>query len=469
MVGDRSLEDDAMPRGVSRAALVLPVLAGLVLCLLAGPAWAGPWVDRAAGNLRDDPLYVNPSARPTLSPPGQEEVRARLAVVGTPVFVAILPGQALGEAGGDANRLAALVAASVGRPGTYLVVAGGEEGAGSNTLAKGQAAARAKVAFQRHPELAAATMDFIGRVEDAAGTPPATTAPPATPGQEDTDGNTVLVAVLAVAGVVALGVLLALGLENRSERRSIRRTTQFAEVKATAQEDLDALADDLGNLNVDLQAAETDNPRAVNQYTRAYEYLERAGQAFEQARSPADLAQVSSALESGRFSMAAARAMFERGTAPRRRPPCFFDTRHGPSVHDVGWEPPYGPPRPVPACQACMRQIASGVQPQPRRVRAGLRRVPFYEAPAHYESWFGGYFGGAAADLVAGFPLGNALDDGFVGGRHSSGGGYGYLPVSYADTGVLDSGGAITGERESDSGTITIQEDPDEDQSAGPR
>ena len=186
-----------MPRGVSRAALVLPVLAGLVLCLLAGlagPAWAGPWVDRAAGSLRDDPLYVNPSARPTLSLPDQERIRARLAVVGTPVFVAILPGQALGEAGGDANRLAALVAASVGRPGTYLVVAGGEEGAGSNTLAQGQAAARAKVAFQQHPELAAATMDFIGRVEDAAGTPPATTAPPAPPpGQQDTDGNTVLV------------------------------------------------------------------------------------------------------------------------------------------------------------------------------------------------------------------------------------------------------------------------------------
>jgi hypothetical protein len=178
---------------------------------------------------------------------------------------------------------------------------------------------------------------------------------------------------------------------------------------------------------------------------------------------------VSSALESGRYAMAAARAMFERRDPPRRRPPCFFDTRHGPSVHDVGWEPPYGPPRPVPACAACMNQIASGHQPQPRRVRTGLRRVPFYEAPPHFESWFGGYFGGAAADLVAGFPLGKALDDGFVGGRHSSGGGYGYLPVSYADTGVLDSGGAITGERESDSGTITIQEDPDEDQSTGER
>src|SRR5215218_5702997 len=169
------------------------VLAGLLLCLLAGPAWAGPWVDRTAGHLRDDPLYVHPAARPTLSQPDQEEIRARLALVGTPIFVAVLPGQALAEAGGNANRLAALVAASVRRPGTYLVVAGGEEGGGSNTLARGEAAGLARTAFRRNPDLAAATMDYIARVEDAAGTPPAT-APPAQPppGQEDTDGDTVL-------------------------------------------------------------------------------------------------------------------------------------------------------------------------------------------------------------------------------------------------------------------------------------
>jgi len=457
----------------ARRAAALPVLAGLVLCLLAGvagPAWAGPWVDRTAGNLRDDPLYVHPAARPTLSLPDQEKIRARLALVGTPIFVAVLPTQALAEAGGDATRLAALVGASVDRPGTYLVAAGGEEGAGSNTLARGAAADRAKVAFREHPALDAAILDFIGRVEDAAGTPPAT-APPAEPppGQEDADGDTVLTVLLAVAGVVALAVLLALARENRSARRSLRGVNQFAEVKAVAEEDLKALADDLGNLNVDLQAEQAGNPRAVNQYTRAYEQLERAEQAFERARSPDDIAQVSSALESGRFAMAAARTLFERRDPPKRRPPCFFDTRHGPSVNDVGWEPPTGPPRPVPACAVCMGLIAGGAQPQARRVRTGLHRVPFYDAPPHFESWFGGYFGGAAADLVAGFPLGKALDDGFVGGLNTSGGGYGYLPVSYADTGVLDSGGAITGERESDSGTITIMEDPDVDQSAGGR
>jgi hypothetical protein len=456
----------------ARPALALAALAGMVLCLLvvlAGPATAGPWVDRTAGQLRDAPLYVNPSARPTLTPVDRERISARLALAGTPIFVAVLPAQALAEAGGNANDLASQVAASVGKPGTYLVVAGAEEGAGSNTLDPGAAANRARAAFRENPELAAAIFDFIERVEDAAGTTPATAPPPEPPPGADPGGDTVLLVLLGAAAVVALAVGLALTLENRSEQRTLRSGVQLSEAKATSREDLDALASELRNLNVDLQAEEAGNPEAVNQYTRAYEYLERAEEAFDRASSPAHLAQVSSALESGQYAMAAARAMFERRDPPRRRPPCFFDTRHGPSVHDVGWEPPEGPPRPVPACRACMQQVANGVQPQPRRIRTALRRVPFYDAPPHFESWFGGYFGGAAADLVAGFPLGKALDDGFAGGHNTSGGGYGYLPVSFADTGVLDSGGAITGEQPSDSGTITIQEDPDEDQTAGAR
>src|SRR4029453_2278416 len=101
---------------------------------------------------------------------------------------------------------------------------------------------------------------------------------------------------------------------------------------------------------------------------------------------PSDLASVSGALESGRFALTAARALFEGRDPPKRRPPCFFDTRHGPSVNDVAWEPPSGPPRPVPACAACVRQIAGGVQPQPRPGRAGLRRVAFSDAPPRSRS-----------------------------------------------------------------------------------
>jgi hypothetical protein len=456
-------------RRVGRRAL--PVLAAALLgvAVTAAPAVAGPWVDRTTGSLRGDRLYVDPAARPTLTPAAAAQVRARIAATGTPVFMAVLPRQALAEAGGSAGRLAAMVAGSLSRPGTYLVVAGGRPGAGSDTLGQGEAAGLASAAFRRHPgDLRGAVLDFVGRVDRAAGVP-ATTAPPAEQPAADPDAaarDTALQLVLVLALLAALGVFASIAARHLGARRGIRRGQEAAEVRALAEEDYQALERDLRDLDVDLRAVEAEHPRAVNQYTRAYEQLERASEALERATTAEDVAPVSSALESGRFAMDAARAMFEGHEPPRRRPPCFFDTRHGTSVDDVGWEPPTGPPRPVPACAACMRSVATGIQPPPRRVRAGGRRVPFYEAPPHFESWFGGYFGGAAADLVGGFPLGKALDDGYVGGLNTFGGGYGHVPVSYADTGILDSGGAIIGEHESDAGTITIQENPDVDQSA---
>jgi hypothetical protein len=460
----------ALPR--RRAPLALLWALGVV-ALVAGPAAAGPWVDRTSGHLRDDPVYVHPDARPALSPAAAARVRARIAQTGTPVFVAVLPRQAAAEAGGDTGRLAALVAGSLGRPGTYLVVAGGRPGAGSDTLGRGEAAGLARSAFRRHRgDLGAAALDFVGRVDRAVGAPPPTTAPPRSGPARDADAatrETVLQVVLVVAALAALVVVADIAAKRLGRRRTLLRGQEFAEVRALVEEDLRALSDDLRNLDVDLRAVEAEHPRAVNQYTRAYEQLERASEAFERARTVEDVAPVSSALESGRFAMDAARALFEGREAPRRRPPCFFDTRHGTSVDDVGWEPEGAPPRPVPACSACMRSIASGVQPQVRRVRTGGRRVPFYEAPPYFESWFGGYFGGAAADLVGGLPLGKALDDGFVGGINTFGGGYGYLPVSYAETGIEDSGGALVGKGEADAGTITIQEDPDVDQDGGGR
>ena len=87
-----------------------------------------------------------------------------------------------------------------------------------------------------------------------AGCPATTTPAQPPPGQQDADGNTVLVVLLAVAGVVALSLLLALFRENRTERRSILRGHQFGEARSASEDDLNALADDLRNLNVDLQA-----------------------------------------------------------------------------------------------------------------------------------------------------------------------------------------------------------------------
>jgi hypothetical protein len=437
----------------SLAALLLA--AALLLWPLAAPAAAGRWVDQAAARLREDPVYVHPAAAAGLDRAALARLRARVAAASTPVYLAVLPGAARAEGGGSATRLAARVADATGFGGTYLVVAGGRPGAGSNTLPSGRAAAAASAAFGAHRgDLDAALLDFLDRVAPVGAAParPRRPAPTPVPLERATR------VVLALAVVAALAVLGNITLLNRSRQRLARRGLEFAEARVVAEEDLRALRNDLRGLEVDLRVEERENPEAVREYTAAYEAFERAAVAFERARTPEDLAPVSTALEAGRYSMLAASALFERRERPRRRPPCFFDTRHGPSVDDVGWEPPGGPPRPVPACSACMGMIASGVDAPVRKVRTGGRLVPFYEAPAHFESWFGGYFGGAAADLVAGFELGRALDDGFAGGLNTFGGGYGYLPVSYADTGMWDSGGATMGGQDTDMGTVTTQE-----------
>ena len=91
--------------------------------------------------------------------------------------------------------------------------------------------------------------------------------------------------------------------------------------------------------------------------------------------------------------MTSARSRVEGHGGLRRSAPAS-STQARPSVNDVGWIPTGAAPA-VPACAVCMRQVNDNVQPPARLVRAGGELVPFYHAPPHFESWFGGYFGGA--------------------------------------------------------------------------
>ncbi len=402
--------------------------------LLAGPAMAGPYVDKSAAALQRDPVYVDAAARRALPAASANALRAHVREAGTPVYLAVLPAAALREAGNDPNRLAAAVAAGLGRGGTVGVAAGNRTGAGSNTLDPGAATAAMSAAGGAHRgNLAATLTDFVDRVDQAAASElPFWERPLVRP----------VALLLGGLLVVIVGITV---LANSVRRRSRGRTTGFADVQALAHEDIVALGDDLRDLDVGMEA-ESESSQALRDHTRAHESFQQAVEAYERAHVPEDFAPVSTALEAGRYYLNVARARFEGGEALPRRPPCFFDARHGPSVDDVGWMPQNGPPRPVPACVSCMHSIASGVEPAARQVVAAGRRMPFYNAPPHFESWFAGYFGGAAASLVDGFPLGRALDDGYAGGLNTFGGGYGYLPVSYADTGVLDAGGADIGQ-----------------------
>jgi hypothetical protein len=103
--------------------------------------------------------------------------------------------------------------------------------------------------------------------------------------------------------------------------------------------------------------------------------------------------------------MASAESRLEGKEPPERRPACFFDPRHGPSVRDVEWAPPGGQPRAVPACAADATRIEQGEEPESRQVLVGGRASPYWAAGPMYGGYFGGFFPG----LLLGELLGGGL------------------------------------------------------------
>jgi hypothetical protein len=443
-----------------RAALATLCLLGVLLAL-AAPAYAGRYVDEAVAGLRHEQVYIDPSVRDTLasSTVASLENQVNQTSSSKPLYVAVLPQAALSEGGGHADGVAKAILRGLHRPGTVLVVSGLSFGTSSSSAADSQAASGAVDSALRAAGVKAGKSltkdagkalgrvlsDATSRTATALGGAARSRANQAASGSSSSVWHSALVRfLLIVVLLVAVVALLDLLLRRLTSAQGQGRAHDFEDVRALSHQDIMALEEDLGGLGESLDP-ETDNPVVLADYRDAQESLQQANEAYDRAHTANELAPVSTAIEAGRYKLTRARARFEGRELPQRRPPCFFDTRHGPSVDDVGWMPDNGPPRPVPACKDCMQTVASGAEPGVRTVVSAGKRMPFYDAPPHFESWFGGYFGGAAADLVQGFALGRALDDGFAGGLNTFGGGYGYVPASFADTGVLDAGGAFTG------------------------
>jgi hypothetical protein len=174
----------------------------------------------------------------------------------------------------------------------------------------------------------------------------------------------------------------------RAYRKRKRNETELAEVKSAAHDDLIALADDVQQLEQPVES----NPRAKDEYAQALDSYDKATTSFDRARRPKELEAVTSALEEGRYHMAAAQALLDGRRPPERRPPCFFDPRHGPSTREVEWAPPGGTPRSVPACEADAQVVERGAEPASRQVLTGGRQVPYWNAPPYFGPWAGGYF-----------------------------------------------------------------------------
>jgi hypothetical protein len=304
------------------------------------------------------------------------------------------------------------------RRGTYAVVVARHFRAGSDgVLAQGVAGRLATEALAAHrgEGVTATLLDFVDRVAAAQRSGDGGEG---ADGGDPSGGGFVLIGLLIAGGV---GFLLV-----RAYRKRKRNEIELAEVKSAAHDDLIALADDVQKLEQPVES----NPQARDAYAQALNSYDRATRSFDRARRPKELEAVTSALEEGRYQMAAAQALLDGHQPPERRPPCFFDPRHGPSTREVEWAPPGGTPRSVPACEADAQALDRGAEPSSRQVLTGGRQVPYWNAPSHFGPWAGGYFmpfGGMGflSGLFVGELLGGAyggLGYGSWGGSGQSGG-----------------------------------------------
>jgi hypothetical protein len=196
-----------------------------------------------------------------------------------------------------------------------------------------------------------------------------------------------LVLVLAVLGAVAVGVS-----RRNKERELARRDDELAPVRKLAFEDITAFGEDLQELDLEMIGHELD-AGARSDYQRALDAYESAKVAGDSINDAEDIRHVTEIVEDGRYAIACVRARVAGDPLPTRRPPCFFDPRHGLSVQDVAYTPPGGARRDVPACALDAERVEAGADPDIRQVMVGSRRVPYWQGGRAYQPYAQGYFG----------------------------------------------------------------------------
>ena len=199
-----------------------------------------------------------------------------------------------------------------------------------------------------------------------------------------------LLGLLVVLAVIA-GVVTVAG-RRRQAREIERKTAELEPVKKLAFEDITALGVELQELDLEMAGRELD-AGMNSDYQRALDAYEAAKTAGDRLTEPEQIKHVTEILEDGRYAIACVQARVAGRPLPTRRPPCFFDPRHGMSVEDVPYTPPGGTRREVPACSLDAERVRVGAEPDIRQVMVGSRRVPYFQGGRAYQPYAMGYFG----------------------------------------------------------------------------
>ena len=248
----------------------------------------------------------------------------------------------------------------------------------------------------------------------------------------------VVVLLFVVAAIVAAVVA-----SRRNQARAVEEQRARLEPdKKLAEEDVTALATELEGLDAELIGQPLDEGARAD-YQRALDAYEAGKVSAASITVPDEVRHVTEILEDGRYAIACVRARVAGQPLPTRRPPCFFDPRHGLSVADVDWTPPGGTTRQVPACALDAERVRAGAEPDSRQVMVGAQRMPYWQGGPAYAPYAAGYFGGGLNMLFTGLLVGSLLDGGLGWGDGGYGDGYsdGYDDGAQADSGDGGGGG----------------------------
>lgn len=232
-----------------------------------------------------------------------------------------------------------------------------------------------------------------------------------------------LVVVLVIVGVVAT--------RRSQQRRRELEAAELASVKAFAEEDVIKFGEELQRLDVDVAGVQLDDTTRQD-YQRALDEYETAKKTLDSVQRPDDIKPITEILEDGKYAVACVRARIDNDPLPQRRPPCFFNPQHGPSVSDVDWAPAGGAYRRVPVCAADAERVEAGAEPDIRKVSVNGERVPYWQGGPAYSGWMQGYFAGFATSGLLPMFLMTSMMGGMWGGYGDGG---------YGDEGGGDGGG----------------------------
>lgn len=433
----------ALTRAPARLLVVLAVAVMAVLSTGAPPSSAATGVSAVAQALRRNPVYVDPAASAQLSKADADALARKIKDADKPLFVAVLP------AGFPTQNLFLDLRTATGVTGAYAIRLGDRFDARADASVLPRTAVQNLVTSVQGENATTQLTDFTDRaLANMHGSAPSSW------GSSGHGGGVSSTALITAAAVLVAGGVGAYALVRRnSRRREQERRAALDRLRVVVDEDITAFGEELDRL--DFHPAEPGADDAMRaDYERALDSYEQAKQRMTEARRPEDVRAVTEALEDGRFSLAQLAARREGRPLPERRPPCFFDPRHGPSVADATWSPPGGAAREVPVCAADQVRLAEGRDPRIREVDTDWGRRPYWDAGPAYGPWAGGYFGGGILPgLLVGTLLGGMMASPAYGadygtgygdfGAHDGFGGYDGGDVSGADFDPGDFGGGF--------------------------